>query len=448
MQHSRPPHLPSFCSSFKKHRFSIDNSRFTLDLSLPKPIAAPAWASLPTPPMSGSPPPEPPVEPPQIAGRRRKRSHTPPVSNTTTGETAVTSPATPLEQTASRFGVHARGGETLTEAPVQPGPFALSYPHPGSYQSPSSLPTSSVGGQESRYVLSSVSPRSARKAKAHVASACINCKKKHLRCDNSRPCRRCVASGKEDSCVDVEHKKRGRPPLKPEDPSARRGFETTMSSIGGPLADPMRRMPGSDVFQTAGGQRGFRPLQAYDPSRGPPLRGPPFHSMYAPPSISPSPATALGTFVPSSRQYPSVPAPIPGSGQAPLPGHGPQPPDPALRPIASYSGGYSYPPPQGQMGPPSHMPFANPIFPRPPERGTAYLRESLPPLQGQASLQLPPIRPSAAAPIDPAITQPPGATAQPPLRAERGGREEGTHDEPDPKRPKMDIQGILGPRHD
>ncbi|KAL2429815.1 hypothetical protein ABEF94_012117 [Exophiala dermatitidis] len=251
-----------------------------------------------------------------------------------------------------------------------------------------------------------------------------------------------------DSCVDVEHKKRGRPPLKPEDPSARRGFETTMSSIGGPLADPMRRMPGSDVFQTAGGQRGFRPLQAYDPSRGPPLRGPPFQSMYAPPSISPSPATALGTFVPSSRQYPSVPAPIPGSGQAPLPGHGPQPPDPALRPIASYSGGYSYPPPQGQMGPPSHMPFANPIFPRPPERGTAYHRESLPPLQGQASLQLPPIRPSAAAPIDPAITQPPGATAQPPLRAERGGREEGTHDEPDPKRPKMDIQGILGPRHD
>src|SRR5205807_1146526 len=42
-----------------------------------------------------------------------------------------------------------------------------------------------------------VSPRANRKTKAHVASACVNCKRKHLRCDESRPCRRCVQSGKE-----------------------------------------------------------------------------------------------------------------------------------------------------------------------------------------------------------------------------------------------------------
>lgn len=39
-------------------------------------------------------------------------------------------------------------------------------------------------------------PRSTRRAKAHVASACVNCKRKHLGCDSARPCRRCVLSGK------------------------------------------------------------------------------------------------------------------------------------------------------------------------------------------------------------------------------------------------------------
>ncbi|CZT24106.1 uncharacterized protein RCC_09823 [Ramularia collo-cygni] len=58
--------------------------------------------------------------------------------------------------------------------------------------------------------------RVGRKAKAHVASACINCKRAHLSCDVSRPCARCVASGKQDSCVDVQHKKRGRPRLREE----------------------------------------------------------------------------------------------------------------------------------------------------------------------------------------------------------------------------------------
>lgn len=42
----------------------------------------------------------------------------------------------------------------------------------------------------------SLPPRSTRRAKAHVASACVNCKRKHLGCDSARPCRRCVLSGK------------------------------------------------------------------------------------------------------------------------------------------------------------------------------------------------------------------------------------------------------------
>lgn len=51
---------------------------------------------------------------------------------------------------------------------------------------------------------------SQRKKHKHVGRACIHCKKAHLACDNARPCKRCVHLGKHD-CVDVEHKRRGRP---------------------------------------------------------------------------------------------------------------------------------------------------------------------------------------------------------------------------------------------
>ena len=46
----------------------------------------------------------------------------------------------------------------------------------------------------------------------NVDKACNHCKRSHLRCDNVRPCRRCVATGK-TGCQDVKHKPRGRPRL-------------------------------------------------------------------------------------------------------------------------------------------------------------------------------------------------------------------------------------------
>lgn len=75
------------------------------------------------------------------------------------------------------------------------------------------------------------SPKAQRKGKGHVASACVPCKRAHLRCDGTfsfvmlpyqiltiykaqRPCSRCVSNGKEDCCIDVQHKKRGRPRLR------------------------------------------------------------------------------------------------------------------------------------------------------------------------------------------------------------------------------------------
>ena len=43
-----------------------------------------------------------------------------------------------------------------------------------------------------------------------VIRACSNCKKAKARCDQQRPCIRCVRTGKQDSCVDSVHAKRGR----------------------------------------------------------------------------------------------------------------------------------------------------------------------------------------------------------------------------------------------
>jgi hypothetical protein len=46
----------------------------------------------------------------------------------------------------------------------------------------------------------------------NVDKACNHCKRSHLRCDEMRPCRRCITTGK-TGCKDVQHKPRGRPKL-------------------------------------------------------------------------------------------------------------------------------------------------------------------------------------------------------------------------------------------
>eukprot|EP01089_Gocevia_fonbrunei_P001457 TRINITY_DN1133_c0_g1_i1.p1 TRINITY_DN1133_c0_g1~~TRINITY_DN1133_c0_g1_i1.p1 ORF type:complete len:266 (+),score=33.52 TRINITY_DN1133_c0_g1_i1:120-917(+) len=43
-----------------------------------------------------------------------------------------------------------------------------------------------------------------------VKRACSNCRKAHAGCDESRPCKRCTGSGKDDTCCDVPRKKRTR----------------------------------------------------------------------------------------------------------------------------------------------------------------------------------------------------------------------------------------------
>lgn len=185
--------------SFKKHRFDSDPSRFSLNLSLSKPIPTPCWASLPSPPMSGSPPPEHPLEPSQAAGRRRKRSDTPQIRASSPVITPVVTTTTVIPDSRAE----GQGDVAATTGiSIQPAPWSTPFPVTQSYGFGGEAPASTGPAPSSfqpQYSAAPSSPKSTRKSKVHVPSACVNCKKKHLRCDNSRPCHRCVQSGKEVS---------------------------------------------------------------------------------------------------------------------------------------------------------------------------------------------------------------------------------------------------------
>ena len=200
LMHSlRLPRVPPLPPSFKRHRFDSDPSRFSLNLSLSKPIPTPCWASLPSPPMSGSPPPEHPLELPQVAGRRRKRSDTPTTHAPSPASTPVVSTAAIVSES------HAESyGDVIatTGVSIQPATWPTPYPISQSFGfgTGTSAPTGPTPSSfQPHYAVGPTSPRGTRKSKVHVPSACVNCKKKHLRCDNSRPCHRCVQTGKEVS---------------------------------------------------------------------------------------------------------------------------------------------------------------------------------------------------------------------------------------------------------
>jgi hypothetical protein len=110
-----------------------------------------------------------------------------PASSSTT---AVSAPSVQLEpqpaQLPSRYGEQ-----------IPPGYVGSPRPLPGAQPYPLSALESPVPGPATR----PLAQKSTRRTKAHVASACVNCKKKHLGCDPARPCRRCVLAGKAVSSI-------------------------------------------------------------------------------------------------------------------------------------------------------------------------------------------------------------------------------------------------------
>ncbi|EAW06782.1 putative C6 transcription factor [Aspergillus clavatus NRRL 1] len=95
------------------------------------------------------------------------------------------------EETRPSFGLSA-------SAPASQVPLATSEQRAPQH-SASTFPPPTFGTPPTGTASRALSPKGTRRTKAHVASACVNCKKKHLGCDPARPCRRCVLSGKERS---------------------------------------------------------------------------------------------------------------------------------------------------------------------------------------------------------------------------------------------------------
>ncbi|GIK05707.1 hypothetical protein Aspvir_009820 [Aspergillus viridinutans] len=246
-------------TQFGHPRFSSASERLALNYTLPTNARLCNPRDLPpVHPMSSSVPAEDPLETPRHV---RPDPHTtglptvtavsvtaPAVTNASVSETALASGSSgPATGHTSAFQQYVA---PATREEIRP-PFTFNETVPGSQaplgtteqraaQEPSTtFPSSSFGTSPTARELL---PKGTRRTKAHVASACVNCKKKHLGCDPARPCRRCVLSGKEATCVDVTHKKRGRPPLKAEDASLRTyASQAENAATSGELQTPLPR---------------------------------------------------------------------------------------------------------------------------------------------------------------------------------------------------------------
>ena len=279
----------------------------------------------PSPPMSDSP--SSPRRPSQLPEERTSGSFTSPEADLTTsssGQTARSTMAAQVLLSASPRQPYAGSHGAILDPmyDLQPRPPPLGSNAPIGPQYPTGYPIGPVGAPAPLLQAQPVQPymppaaysgptsltsptgakihRPSRRTKAHVAKACQNCKKAHLSCNEARPCARCVASGKQvrllqvnpvadmvsfvrlqadkspvqATCVDVEHKKRGRPRLRddrerPEQGSVPTSFapapppniaRTGGHSRGGSL-DYQRRTRSNSTRQQPVGLEPPRPVQ-------------------------------------------------------------------------------------------------------------------------------------------------------------------------------------------
>ncbi|KAK0629733.1 hypothetical protein B0T17DRAFT_489837 [Bombardia bombarda] len=265
-----------------QRRGITDLARFALDLTWARADSESAARSesYPSPPMSGSPPLPPKTS--QEAAERNQGVYQATtqdvyrgISTTQREERVQTTAAAAVAAVAGGVSVSSRG--FASDAPERPYAFhrtgaptprPLHYPQqhnqaisqqsylppvPGpSTPRPLTIPPGFPAvahhpAQESQH---QTSPKPQRKTKGHVASACVPCKRAHLRCDAQRPCSRCSTNGKEDACVDVQHKKRGRPRLRDD-----RELKYDNARFGS-APDPMRR-PIPSVYGGPGSSMGM-----------------------------------------------------------------------------------------------------------------------------------------------------------------------------------------------
>lgn len=238
----------------------------------------------------------------------------------------------------------------------------------------------------------------------------------------------------QDTCKDVEHKKRGRPPLKDHSSDTSRNMHGSMS------------LP---PIGSSSGRSGQVPnlvplLPTPTPSRLP------YGPSYAAPSIAQSSATASGQF--SQRPFASFQMgrqPMMNFPQYQAPNNTPQYGYTVQEQIPQQ---YRYAQPEQSPNMYQSQEYPTPLFSRRPVPSQPLIE---PTMTGYSTpLQLPPILP---APGTPGLEQ---AVAQQQRQYQTHNMSYGHHnmqglasmhgesegDERDPKRPKMDMRNILGPR--
>ncbi|KUJ06962.1 uncharacterized protein LY89DRAFT_661113 [Mollisia scopiformis] len=274
-------------TSLGERRGKSDLARFSLDLSWARAVSDSARSrAYPSPPMSGSPP-----LPPRRNPESSDRGHG---SYGSSGQDVYRGIQTPQMEHAEQQRGPLMRGYVPDQGPSMPypGPYSLANmphaqmqyqpqlpqmvpqpqqqqqqlhgyaPHPPQPPAPFSTPDRPPISQTSEFT----SPKQQRKTKGHVASACVPCKRAHLR---QRPCSRCLSNGKEDACVDVQHKKRGRPRLRdereprfegvgqgyPQHPEAsmRRPLSSYNPSDQSGFSDTMQRSNSYRVLKSQGG---------------------------------------------------------------------------------------------------------------------------------------------------------------------------------------------------
>lgn len=132
----------------------------------------------------------------------RDYSHTPPSRLSTSSRPSTSGKLSPLDgrvfHANKKLGKDVRGAlstPSSTDAETSGTSVHSTHARPG--ESNDELSSNAQDSPEGQLVAGP--PGIARRAKAHVPSACVNCKKKHLACETKRPCNRCVQTGKEVS---------------------------------------------------------------------------------------------------------------------------------------------------------------------------------------------------------------------------------------------------------
>ncbi|KAH6723268.1 hypothetical protein BKA61DRAFT_626425 [Leptodontidium sp. MPI-SDFR-AT-0119] len=264
--------------SLGERRGKSDLARFSIDLSWARAASDSARSrAYPSPPMSGSPP-----LPPRRNPDSSDRGHG---SYGSGGQDVYRGMQTPqMEQHMEQRGQPMRGYVPEQASSMSyPGPYRAEHipgapmhfqqplpqlpqqqhqmqgypPHPQQIPQPFSAPDRPPMREQPEFQ----SPKQQRKTKGHVASA------------SQRPCSRCLSNGKEDACIDVQHKKRGRPRLRderesryevvgpgyppPADPSLRRPISLYASSDPSQFGqDPLQRSGSYRVLKSQGGPLG------------------------------------------------------------------------------------------------------------------------------------------------------------------------------------------------